>query len=77
MQVSSTILERCIVIMPTFFYSNESETKFIDKLRQSLDLCKAFSFSVSFIKKPGLRSIEDFLEAENCEETCRECKYHI
>ena len=49
--------------MSTGFYSNESETKFIDKLRQNLDLCKSFCFSVSFIKKPGLRLIAPNMEA--------------
>ncbi len=47
----------------TGFYSNDSETKFIDKLRQNLDLCKSFCFSVSFIKKPGLRLIAPNIEA--------------
>ena len=49
--------------MATTFYSNESETKFIDKLRQNLDLCKSFCFSVSFIKKPGLRLLAPNMEA--------------
>ena len=49
--------------MSTCFYSNESEIKFIDKLRQNLDLCKSFFFSVSFIKKPGLRLLASNIEA--------------
>lgn len=43
--------------MTTSFYTNSSEVKFINKLRESLDLCTAFRFSVSFIKKPGLKLI--------------------
>ena len=36
--------------MDTGFYTNCSDVKFIDKLKQNIDTCKAFSFSVSFIK---------------------------
>ncbi len=49
--------------MSTGFYSNDSETKFIDKLKKNLDLCISFCFSVSFIKKPGLRLIAPNIEA--------------
>ena len=45
------------------FYTNYSETKFIDKLKENLDHCKAFYFSVSFIKKPGLRLLAPNIEA--------------
>ena len=45
------------------FYTNSSEVKFIDKLKRNIDLCKTFSFSVSFIKKPGLRLLAPNLEA--------------
>ena len=45
------------------FYTNSSEVKFIDKLKHNIDLCKEFSFSVSFIKKPGLRLLAPNLEA--------------
>ena len=49
--------------MSTDFYTNYTETKFIDKLRQSIDLCQSFCFSVSFIKKPGLRLLAPNIEA--------------
>ena len=49
--------------MPSSFYSNDSEFKFIDKLRQNIDKCVSFSFSVSFIKKPGLRLLAPNMEA--------------
>lgn len=45
------------------FYTNYSETKFIDKLKKSIDNCEAFYFSVSFIKKPGLRLVAPNIEA--------------
>ncbi len=45
------------------FYTNSTETKFIDKLKQSIDTCQAFYFSVSFIKKPGLRLLAPNIEA--------------
>ncbi|MBQ9911252.1 MAG: DUF3427 domain-containing protein [Lachnospiraceae bacterium] len=45
------------------FYTNYSETKFIDKLKESIDLCEAFYFSVSFIKKPGLALLASNIEA--------------
>ena len=50
-------------IMRSSFYTNYSEFRFIDKLKQSLDLCQAFYFSVSFIKKPGLRLLAPNIEA--------------
>ena len=43
--------------MPNAFYTNYTDLKFIDKLKKNIDTCKAFYFSVSFIKKPGLRLI--------------------
>ena len=49
--------------MRSQFYTNYSETKFIDKLKASLDLCQSFSFSVSFIKRPGLRLLSSNIEA--------------
>ena len=49
--------------MKTGFFTNYSEVKFIDKLKQNIDLCKAFCFSVSFIKKPGLRLLAPNIEA--------------
>ena len=49
--------------MSSAFYTNYSDLKFIDKLRKNLDLCKGFYFSVSFIKKPGLRLLAPNIEA--------------
>ena len=49
--------------MESRFYSNNTDTKFIDKLKVSLDSCQAFAFSVSFIKKPGLRLLAPNIEA--------------
>ena len=49
--------------MQSQFYTNESEIKFIDKLKRNLDLCKSFCFSVSFIKRPGLRLLASNIEA--------------
>ncbi len=47
----------------TGFFTNYSEVKFIDKLKQNIDTCRAFYFSVSFIKKPGLRLLAPNIEA--------------
>ncbi|MBQ6488420.1 MAG: DEAD/DEAH box helicase family protein, partial [Solobacterium sp.] len=49
--------------MLTGFFTNYSDTKFIDKLKKNIDTCKEFYFSVSFIKKPGLRLIAPNIEA--------------
>ena len=49
--------------MDSSFYTNYSETKFIDKLKRNIDLCQSFDFSVSFIKKPGLRLLTPNIEA--------------
>jgi len=49
--------------MGSNFYTNYSEVKFIDKLKRNIDICKAFYFSVSFIKKPGLRLLAPNIEA--------------
>lgn len=49
--------------MSSAFYTNYTDLKFIDKLRKNLDLCKGFYFSVSFIKKPGLRLLAPNIEA--------------
>lgn len=49
--------------MKSGFYTNESEIKFIDKLKRNLDLCCSFCFSVSFIKRPGLRLLATNIEA--------------
>ena len=49
--------------MKSKFYTNYSEEKFIDKVKNNLDLCNAFYFSVSFIKKPGLRLLSSNIEA--------------
>lgn len=49
--------------MQSAFYTNYSEKKFIDKLKENIDRCQAFYFSVSFIKKPGLRLLAPNIEA--------------
>ena len=49
--------------MTTSFYTNSSEIRFINKLRECIDLCSAFRFSVSFIKKPGLKLIAPNIKA--------------
>lgn len=49
--------------MKSRFYTNYSDVKFIDKLKESIDLCRAFYFSVSFIKKPGLKLLAPNIEA--------------
>ena len=49
--------------MGTGFFTNYSDVKFIDKLKQNIDTCRAFYFSVSFIKKPGLRLLAPNIEA--------------
>ena len=49
--------------MESRFYSNTSEIKFIDQLKRNLDLCRSFAFSVSFIKRPGLRLLASNIEA--------------
>ncbi len=40
--------------MSHLFFTNYSNLKFIDKIKQALKSCKSFYFSVSFIKKAGL-----------------------
>ena len=45
------------------FYTNYSETKFLDKLKKNLDSCKSFAFSVSFIKKAGLTLLSNNITA--------------
>ena len=49
--------------MTNAFYTNYTDLKFIDKLKKNIDTCRAFYFSVSFIKKPGLRLIAPNIEA--------------
>ena len=49
--------------MESRFYTNYSDIKFIDKIKKNLDCCQAFYFSVSFIKKPGLRLLAPNIEA--------------
>lgn len=41
------------------FLSNQSSVKFLDHIRQSLNSCTEFTFSVSFIKYAGVRLIEN------------------
>ena len=45
------------------FYTNFSETRFIDKLKKNIDHCTSFYFSVSFIKKAGLRLLAPNIDA--------------
>ena len=49
--------------MKSSFFSNMTEIKFIDQLKRNLDLCSSFCFSVSFIKRPGLRLLAPNIEA--------------
>ena len=56
--------------MGSGFYTNSSEVKFIDKLKRNIDTCKAFYFSVNFIKKPGLRLLASNLEAAIARGAC-------
>ena len=49
--------------MRSQFYTNYTDIRFIDKLKESIDLCQAFYFSVSFIKKPGLKLLASNIEA--------------
>ena len=49
--------------MSTSFYTNSSEVTFINKLRESIELCSVFRFSVNFIKKPGLKLIAPSIKA--------------
>ncbi len=45
----------------SLFLSNQSERKFIERLKEEIRDCKRFYFSVSFIKYAGLKLIEDDL----------------
>ena len=56
--------------MGSSFYTNYTEVKFIDKLKRNIDTCKAFYFSVSFIKKPGLRLLAPNIEAAVARGAC-------
>ncbi len=49
--------------MENQFYTNNSEVRFIDKLKQNIDTCSSFAFSVSFIKKAGLKLISPNIDA--------------
>ena len=49
-------------IMKNIFLTNYSNTKFLDKIKESLKSCSSFSFSVSFIKKAGLILLEKEIE---------------
>lgn len=51
------------MMLQTKFYSNSTEITFIDKLKHSIDTCTSFDFSVSFIKKPGLKLLISNIEA--------------
>ena len=58
-----SLTERVEGLMESSFFTNYSDVKFIDKLKECIDLCQAFYFSVSFIKKPGLRLLAPNIEA--------------
>jgi superfamily II DNA or RNA helicase len=45
------------------FYTNYTDVRFIDKLKKNLDDCQSFCFSVSFIKKAGLKLIIPNIDA--------------
>lgn len=48
------------------FYTNNSETTFLEKIKYSLGICKKFRFSVSFIKNAGLNLIQhEIIDALN------------
>ena len=49
--------------MPNQFLTNSTAITFLDKIRNSLRHCTAFSFSVSFIKKAGLVLLLKDIEA--------------
>lgn len=49
--------------MNNWFFTNYTDTKFIDKLKENIDHCKAFYFSVSFIKKPGLKLLSQNIDS--------------
>ncbi len=48
--------------MDDLFFSNQTEKKFLDKLKECLSSCDKFFFSVSFIKYAGLKLIQKELE---------------
>ena len=48
--------------MKDIFLINYSDIKFLDKIKESINKCNAFYFSVSFIKKAGLILLEHKLE---------------
>ncbi len=48
--------------MKDLFLTNYSDIKFLDKIKESINKCNAFYFSVSFIKKAGLILLEHELE---------------
>lgn len=49
--------------MKNQFLTNSTETTFLDKIKENLRKCKAFNFSVSFIKKAGLVLLLKDIEA--------------
>ncbi len=48
--------------METQFYSNYSEERFVDRLNKNLGECNTFYFTVSFIKKAGLKLILPYIK---------------
>ncbi|MEG0952027.1 MAG: hypothetical protein RSE96_08890, partial [Niameybacter sp.] len=49
--------------MENQFLTNYTETSFLDKIKDNLRHCKAFYFSVSFIKKAGMVLLYKDIEA--------------
>lgn len=49
--------------MPNQFLTNETETTFLEKIKDNLRHCKTFDFSISFIKKAGLVLLFKDIEA--------------
>ena len=49
--------------MKPIFFTNETEETFLDRIRNNLRTCKAFWFSVSFIKRAGLGLLAAEMEA--------------
>ena len=52
-----------VIGMANQFLTNYTETTFLEKIKDNLRHCSAFSFSVSFIKKAGLVLLWKDIEA--------------
>lgn len=44
-------------------YTNNTEIRFLDKIKELLNQCDSFSFTVSFIKMAGLRLLQDEMKS--------------